>query len=213
MKITGIRVYQVDLPLHEGNYSWSEGKSVDVFDSTVVIVDTDAGISGVGEGVTVTLAGPTSRITETDSAGNYRFGFVPLGVYSVEAADGDGNRGRTAATVTRTSEVVDADIGYLGRGRVSGTVETALGFPVPDVEVTVTSNSIFGGRFTVTSGAVGEFAVDGVFVGNFTVSVVDPVSGLGGFTSGRPCTRGMRPAPPEKSTSERSSLASASSTP
>lgn len=49
MKITGIRVYQVDLPLHEGNYSWSEGKSVDVFDSTVVIVDTDAGISGVGE--------------------------------------------------------------------------------------------------------------------------------------------------------------------
>ena len=49
MKITGIRVYQVDLPLHEGNYSWSEGKSVDVFDSTVVIVDTDAGLTGVGE--------------------------------------------------------------------------------------------------------------------------------------------------------------------
>ena len=36
MKITGFRVYQVDLPLHEGNYAWSEGKSVDVFDSTVV---------------------------------------------------------------------------------------------------------------------------------------------------------------------------------
>jgi len=49
MKITGIEVYQVDLPLHEGNYSWSEGKSVDVFDSTVVLVETDAGITGVGE--------------------------------------------------------------------------------------------------------------------------------------------------------------------
>ncbi|MEW4527416.1 cis-3-hydroxy-L-proline dehydratase [Maioricimonas sp. JC845] len=49
MKITGVKVYQVDLPLHEGNYSWSEGKSVDVFDSTVVQVDTDAGISGYGE--------------------------------------------------------------------------------------------------------------------------------------------------------------------
>ncbi|MCC9600391.1 mandelate racemase/muconate lactonizing enzyme family protein [Stieleria sp. JC731] len=49
MKITGLKLYQVDLPLYEGNYSWSEGKSVDVFDSTVVEVETDAGIKGYGE--------------------------------------------------------------------------------------------------------------------------------------------------------------------
>ena len=49
MKITRISVYQVDLPLREGRYSWSEGKSVDVFDSTVVRVETDAGLSGHGE--------------------------------------------------------------------------------------------------------------------------------------------------------------------
>lgn len=49
MKITGVKVYQVDLPLHEGNYSWSEGKSVDVFDSTVVQIETDAGLVGFGE--------------------------------------------------------------------------------------------------------------------------------------------------------------------
>lgn len=49
MKITGINVYQVDLPLHEGGYSWSDGKSVSVFDTTVVEVMTDAGITGVGE--------------------------------------------------------------------------------------------------------------------------------------------------------------------
>ncbi|MCL4109429.1 UNVERIFIED_CONTAM: hypothetical protein GTU68_043657 [Idotea baltica] len=49
MKITKISVYQVDLPLHEGNYSWSGGKSVDVFDSTVVCVETDAGVTGYGE--------------------------------------------------------------------------------------------------------------------------------------------------------------------
>lgn len=49
MKITGVKLYQVDLPLHEGNYCWSEGKHVDVFDSTVVQLDTDAGISGYGE--------------------------------------------------------------------------------------------------------------------------------------------------------------------
>ena len=49
MKITRIVAYQVDLPLHEGSYSWSGGKSVSVFDSTIVRVDTDEGIVGWGE--------------------------------------------------------------------------------------------------------------------------------------------------------------------
>ena len=49
MKISAIRVYQVDLPLVEGRYSWSEGKYVEVFDSTVVELITDEGLSGYGE--------------------------------------------------------------------------------------------------------------------------------------------------------------------
>jgi cis-L-3-hydroxyproline dehydratase len=55
MKITRIQAYQVDLPLKEGNYSWSGGKSVDVFDSTVVRVETDEGVAGFGE---ITPLGP-----------------------------------------------------------------------------------------------------------------------------------------------------------
>ncbi len=49
MKISVIRVYQVDLPLVEGRYSWSEGKFVEVFDSTIVELITDDGQSGFGE--------------------------------------------------------------------------------------------------------------------------------------------------------------------
>jgi L-alanine-DL-glutamate epimerase-like enolase superfamily enzyme len=49
MKIQSIRAYQVDLPLHEGSYNWSGGKSVSVFDSTIVRVETDEGITGHGE--------------------------------------------------------------------------------------------------------------------------------------------------------------------
>ena len=49
MQITGLSVHQVDLPLHEGSYNWSEGKSVAVFDTTVVGVHTDAGLTGWGE--------------------------------------------------------------------------------------------------------------------------------------------------------------------
>src|ERR1043165_1771968 len=49
MRITRIRAYQVDLPLAEGSYKWSGGKSVTVFDSTIVQVDTDEGVTGFGE--------------------------------------------------------------------------------------------------------------------------------------------------------------------
>ena len=49
MKITGFNVYKVDLPLNEGGYKWSDGKLVTVFDTTLVEVHTDAGLTGIGE--------------------------------------------------------------------------------------------------------------------------------------------------------------------
>lgn len=49
MRIRRIAAYRVELPLHEGSYRWSGGKSVEVFDSTLVRVETDAGLVGHGE--------------------------------------------------------------------------------------------------------------------------------------------------------------------
>jgi cis-L-3-hydroxyproline dehydratase len=49
MKIRRILAYRVELPLHETTYKWSGGKSVTVFDSTVVAVETDNGLIGYGE--------------------------------------------------------------------------------------------------------------------------------------------------------------------
>ena len=49
MHITKVTVFQVDLPLHEGSYNWSGGKSVTVFDSTVVCLETNEGVVGLGE--------------------------------------------------------------------------------------------------------------------------------------------------------------------
>lgn len=49
MKITRIFAHRVDLPLHEVTYKWSGGKSVTVFDSTIVGVETDSGFVGYGE--------------------------------------------------------------------------------------------------------------------------------------------------------------------
>jgi L-alanine-DL-glutamate epimerase-like enolase superfamily enzyme len=49
VKITRILAYRVELPLHETTYRWSGGKSVTVFDSTIVRVETDSGLIGHGE--------------------------------------------------------------------------------------------------------------------------------------------------------------------
>lgn len=49
MKIARIFAYRVELPLLEGSYKWSGGKSVTVFDSTIVGVETECGLLGYGE--------------------------------------------------------------------------------------------------------------------------------------------------------------------
>ncbi len=49
MKIVRIFAHRVELPLVEGSYKWSGGKSISVFDSTIVGVETDTGLVGYGE--------------------------------------------------------------------------------------------------------------------------------------------------------------------
>lgn len=49
MKIERVVAYRVELPLYEGTYRWSGGKSVSVFDSTIVAIETDTGLVGYGE--------------------------------------------------------------------------------------------------------------------------------------------------------------------
>ncbi len=49
MRIRRIAAYRVELPLVERVYRWSGGKSVEVFDSTHVAVETDDGLVGWGE--------------------------------------------------------------------------------------------------------------------------------------------------------------------
>lgn len=47
--IARVFAHRVELPLHEGRYSWSGGKFVEVFDSTIVGVETNTGLVGYGE--------------------------------------------------------------------------------------------------------------------------------------------------------------------
>ena len=144
----------------------------------------DAERSSVGRDVAVKLEGPSRQATATDGLSDYRFDFIPLGVYSVDAQDAAGNRGRTTATLTASNQSIPADITFLGRGRVQGVVESATGNLVSGAEVTVNSGSLFGGRATSATAGQGEFGFDNIFIGDFNVWARDSVTGLAGFSSG-----------------------------
>ncbi|MCY3879356.1 MAG: mandelate racemase/muconate lactonizing enzyme family protein [Rhodobacteraceae bacterium] len=49
MRISSISVWQVDLPITEGRYSWADGKSIELFDNSVIAVRTDSGLTGYAE--------------------------------------------------------------------------------------------------------------------------------------------------------------------
>lgn len=49
MKITRLRVFKTDLPYVGGSYGWGAGNAITVARASVVVIDTDAGLSGCGE--------------------------------------------------------------------------------------------------------------------------------------------------------------------
>ena len=49
MKIQNIKVYKINIPLKEGSYKWAHGNLVEEFDTSIVVIETDENIIGVGE--------------------------------------------------------------------------------------------------------------------------------------------------------------------
>ncbi len=41
-----IFIWKVDIPLKNGPYKWGGGKSLNLLDATIVIIETDTGIEG-----------------------------------------------------------------------------------------------------------------------------------------------------------------------
>lgn len=53
MEVTELAVFQVDLPIEDGSYDWSGGNSYSAFDSSIVRLRTDEGVTGYGEVTTL----------------------------------------------------------------------------------------------------------------------------------------------------------------
>ncbi|MBC7924367.1 MAG: carboxypeptidase regulatory-like domain-containing protein, partial [Bryobacteraceae bacterium] len=140
------------------------------------------GQTPVGAGVRVTLQG--GAVILTDPLGKFFFDFVALGSYLLEAADSNGNKGRTSGNLTNTGITNTADITFLGRGVVSGVVKDGSGAVVPGAAVTFTSRGLFGGTSQMTSDSRGVYSFPGVFLGGFDIAAQSSVTRLGGRTTG-----------------------------
>lgn len=141
------------------------------------------GLTPVGAGVTVTLPFH-GRSAATAADGTYRFETVSLGEVRIEAQDGQGNRGRTTVGLSSSGQTVTANVAFLGKGTVTGTVRDGGGSAVAGTNVTAKSNGIFGGSFSSVTDAGGQYSVEGVFVGPVSVAAQDPVSRMGGVAVG-----------------------------
>ncbi len=129
MRITEITVWQVDLPLKEGKYSWSGGKSVSVFDTTVVRIATDAGLSGHGESC------PLGPVYLPSYAAGVRAGLAELGPQLI---------GADPTQLGPMNRLMDAKL------KGHPYVKSAIDMACWDIQGQVTGKSVctlLGGRF------------------------------------------------------------------
>jgi hypothetical protein len=109
--------------------------------------------------------------TVTDAAGNYSFLAVPLSNFNVSVANPtDGDRGQASSRLTTVNEARTLNIRLLGKGAVRVNAQDSAGQPVPAVVLQLSSQSVYGGYFSATTGADGSALISGVFNGDFSVT-------------------------------------------
>jgi hypothetical protein len=111
---------------------------------------------------------------------------VRLGTYRLDAYDPAGRFRATASGVTLTADgqVETRALVFIGIGRVEGFVHNPFG-AASSVSVEVRSlDPVFGRAFYTSTGAAGEYAVEGVPVGQVRVSAVKSTDNLRGENVG-----------------------------
>ncbi len=168
---------------------------------------TELGIAGVEVTLTGTddLGNPVTATATTDADGNYTFGGLRPGTYTVtetqpidylDGIDSAGSVGGDATTVNDEisaivlpafTDAVDYDFAELQPSSISGSVVDDFGNPIPDVEITLTGTDDLGNpvTLTTTTDASGNYLFDDLRPGTYTVTETQPVGyGDGGETAG-----------------------------
>ena len=132
----------------------------------------------------VVLSGSSLATTTTSENGQFSFGFVSVGAFTLDATDFSGNHGRSTGSIPKTGSVVQSNIAFLGQGSVSGVVTDGSQNPVANAQVSLGSKSIFGGVSTTTTDSGGNYTLSNIFVGSFNVTASSSDLQLGGQASG-----------------------------
>ena len=173
----------------------------------------DAGELGIA-GVEITLTGtdylgnPVTATTTTDADGNYIFGSLLPGTYTVtetqpvdytDGIDTAGSEGGDATTVNDQisaitlaafTDGIDYDFAELPPASIAGTVVDDFGNPIPGVEITLTGTDDLGNpvALTTTTDANGDYLFDNLRPSDstgYTVTETQPIGyGDGGETAG-----------------------------
>ncbi len=126
---------------------------------------------GTLAGVTITLSGAASGTTTTDTNGNYSFGGLANGSYTITPS----LAGYTFTPANLTVSISNGDIAgenFIGTANtgnvfsISGTVATAGGSPVPGVTITITGTTTGS---TNTNGS-GTYIFTGLPNGAYTIT-------------------------------------------
>ncbi|MEM1180815.1 MAG: carboxypeptidase regulatory-like domain-containing protein, partial [Acidobacteriota bacterium] len=146
------------------------------------------GETSAGAGVAVELkrsaSGGAVETTTSDRDGQYRFNFLTPGRYVIDATSPDGERGRTELVIEETSQEINADVIFLGRGSVEVDVLGTTGLPISGAEVTLVSRGLFEQELAVTADASGRAVLTDVFIGEFSVTARNPVNNRRGRGGG-----------------------------
>jgi Domain of unknown function (DUF4082)/Bacterial Ig domain/Carboxypeptidase regulatory-like domain len=142
---------------------------VDVIYASSNTYSISGSVSGPGgDGATVTLTGPESLSTSADASGNYSFGGVVNGTYTVVASN-------PGVTFAPTSQVVTISFGSVSGVNFVATVTNPLSI----------SGTITGGagaavalagpaNLTTTADASGNYSFGGLLSGTYTVTPSEP---------------------------------------
>jgi protocatechuate 3,4-dioxygenase beta subunit len=120
-----------------------------------------------------------------DAQGHYTIDLLPLGVLYVEATDpATGDRGSAPGQLTANGQTLELNVTTVGFGQVAATVRDASGNAVAGAQVTLKTTSPFSSTATLTTQADGTATFAKVLAGDFSVSAVDPRTGLRAEGSG-----------------------------
>ena len=128
---------------------------------------------------------PPPRTSYSDENAEFVFDLMPDGPFEVIAEDQiNGYTGNITGYMNLDDETLDVTVRLLGRGTVTGAVKNQQEEAIPNADVTLESIGFPYEKLETTSSAGGTFQFNRVCEGDFSISVLDPVSSLAGRATG-----------------------------